>query len=337
MPTPNPPRALAASAAAALAVLLAAGSAQAAAGPWSETPHSKARLVSRWATAPRGGDAGLGLEFALAPGWHVYWKNSGDAGFPPRFEPAPGAPLAGVRLRFPAPRRFDLPGGLVAFGYDGNVLYPLDASITPSAPGRVSLAGRLDYLVCAEECIPYHADLALELPVGDAVEDPVIAAAIDTWRARLPRPAAGHQPPIEVRAWSEKGDYPWSVLELALSAPGLAAGAPDLFFAPQERVELGRPEFRASAEGPRFRVRFRQLDETKPLPADFAVEWTATGLELAGAPLALEGVAPLAPAAPGAAPRRISLPLVAALGLLIGALAALLRRQYQQIRSGVRP
>ena len=321
----------------ALTGFLGATAALAVAGEWAETPHSKARLVSRWATAPRGGDAGLGLEFALAPGWHVYWKNSGDAGFPPRFAPGPGAGLDGAVLRFPGPSRFELPGNLVSFGYEGEVVYPLDAQIAVDAPARLALGGRLDYLVCAGECIPYHADLALELPVGDAVEDPASSAAIDRWRARLPRPVAGHQPPIEVRVRSEKGEYPWSVLELELAAPGLAAAGPDLFFAPQDRVELGRPEFVAAAAGPSFRVRFRQLDETKPLPADFAVEWTATGLELAGAPLALEGVAPLAPTAPAPAPRRISLPLVAAIGLLIGALAALLRRQYQQIRSGVRP
>jgi DsbC/DsbD-like thiol-disulfide interchange protein len=336
MTTTKRARALAA-AAAALAAALFDGPAEAVAGPWIETPHSKARLVSRWATAPPGGDAGLGLEFALAPGWHVYWKNSGDAGFAPRFALAPGAGLDGAVLRFPAPARFELPGDLVSFGYEGTVVYPLDARVAADAPPRLALGGRLDYLVCAGECIPYRADLALELPVGDAVEDPARAAAIDAWRSRLPRPVDGHRPPIGVTARSAKRDYPWSLLDLAFSAPGLGAAAPDLFFAPQDRVELGRPEFVAAAPGPSFRVRFRQLDETKPLPADFAVEWTATGLELDGVPLALEGTALLAPGAPARAPRRISLPLVAAAGLLIGALAALLRRRFQQIRSGVQP
>lgn len=327
---PRPALALAA----ALAGLLGATAASAATGSWAETPHSKVRLVSRWAVAPAGGDAGLGLQFALAPGWHVYWKNSGDAGYPPRFTPLPDAPLEGVLLRFPAPRRFPLPGDLVAFGYEGEVVYPLDATLASSAPATAQLAGSLDYLVCAEECIPYHADLALELPVGEAAVDPALSRAVDAWRARLPVPAAEHDPPVRVSARTEKGDYPWSLFELELAAPGLAAAAPDLFFAPQDRLELGRPELLATASGPAFRVRFRQLDETKPLPAEFAVEWTATGFELGGHPIALEGTAPIAPATPAAAARRISLPLVAAAGLLIGALAALVRRQYRQIRSG---
>jgi hypothetical protein len=168
----------------------------------------------------------------------------------------------------------------------------------------------------------------------DARDDGAVAPRVDAWRDRLPLPVGGHRPPIAVSTRIEKGEYPWSVLELELSAPGLAAAAPDLFFAPQERVELGRPELVAAASGPRLRVRFRQLDETKPLPADFAVEWTATGFELAGAPLALEGTAALA-----RPPARIrfSLPIVAALGLLVGALAALLRRQWTQARTGGPP
>ncbi len=321
-----------------LAVALAAAGAPplpALTGGWVETPHSKARLVSRWAVAPRGGDAGLGIEFALAPGWHVYWKNSGDAGYAPRLALAAHPGLGPAVLRFPAPHRFELPGDLVSFGYEQGVIYPLDAALAPEAPDRLELRGQLDYLVCAEECIPYRADLALDLPAGDAgVEDAALAPEVDRWRSRLPRAASALGPELRVGTHVEPGAYPWSTFELTLAGPGLRAAAPDLFFAPQDRVELGRPELVATADGPRFRVRFRQLDETTPLPAGFAVEWTATGFELGGEPLALEGSAPLAAAAAVPPARRISLPIVAALGLLVGALAALLRRQYLQSRQG---
>ena len=55
----------------------------AATGPWFETPEGKVRLVSARAVAAPDGNPALGLEFALAPGWHVYWRNAGDAGYPP--------------------------------------------------------------------------------------------------------------------------------------------------------------------------------------------------------------------------------------------------------------
>lgn len=322
----------------ALPVLLALGAltapsaepSGAATGPWAEAPEAKARLVSRWAVAPAGGDAGLGLEFTLRPGWHVYWRNSGDAGYPPELELAARPGLGPAALRFPAPRRFDLPGGLVAFGYEGEVVYPIDAALAADASGTLALAGRLDYLVCREECIPYTADLALELAVGAAAEDPETALLVDSWRARLPVAPSAVNPPVLVATDWLAGDYPWSTLELRLAAPGLRAAAPDLFFAPQPWVELRRPELVATAGGPTFRVPLRPLDETKPLPEPLALEWTATGFELAGAPLALVGTTSLSPVA---AASRAKLYWIVAIALLAALLA--LARKLNPRRSGV--
>lgn len=302
----------------------------AAAGPWGEAPEAKARLVSRWAVAPAGGDAGLGLEFTLRPGWHVYWKNSGDAGYPPELDLAAPAGLGAATLRYPAPRRFELPGDLVAFGYEGEVIYPIDAAIAEDAPATLALAGRLDYLVCREECIPYTAELALELPVGAATDDPETALAVDSWRTRLPVAPGAVDPPVLVATDWLTGDYPWSTLELRLAAPGLRAAAPDLFFAPQPWVELRRPELVATAAGPTFRVPLRALDETKPLPEPLALEWTATGFELEGRPLALEGTTSLSPVA---AASRTKLYWILAIALLAALLA--LARKLNPRRPGV--
>ena len=236
--------------------------ATAATGPWAEAPEAKARIVSRWAVAPAGGDAGLGLEFSLLPGWHVYWKNSGDAGYPPELELAQDAGLGATTLRYPAPHRFELPGDLVAFGYEGEVVYPIDAAVAADATGTLALSGRLDYLVCREECIPYTADLALELPVGDAAEDPERAPALDAWRARLPIAPGDAQPPVLVTMDWHAGEYPWSTFELRLAAPGLSASAPDLFFAPQEWVELRRAELMADWDRA---VRQEPLHRIEPL------------------------------------------------------------------------
>jgi suppressor for copper-sensitivity B len=264
-------------------------------GTLAEVAEAKVRLVSRWAVAPAGGDAGLGLDFELAPGWHVYWRNSGDAGYPPRLELAGAAGLGPARLRYPAPRRFELPGGLVSFGYQETVVYPIDAELAADAPARVAVAARLDYLVCAGECIPHRAELALELPVGAAAEDGAVAPRLDAWRARLPRAAAELAPPVALEARWTPGEYPWSTLELRFAGGGLRAAAPDLFFAPQSLVELGRPVFAAAATGPLFRVPVRPLDETRPLPASLALDWTATGFETPAGALALEGTVAVAP------------------------------------------
>src|SRR5436190_11268772 len=121
------------SSAAVLALLLAPIPAWGAASEWSVNPQSRVRLISPWQVAPRGGDLVLGLQFRLAPGWHVYWKNSGDAGFPPVVTFQPAEVLGKPELLWPTPSRFELPGGLVAFGYEGEVVYPVHATIWPDS------------------------------------------------------------------------------------------------------------------------------------------------------------------------------------------------------------
>src|SRR5207237_3864265 len=85
--------------------------------PWAANPQSSVRLITPWQVAPLAsgtGDLRLGLHFKLAPGWHVYWKNSGDAGFPPVVDLGKTPGLQSAELLWPAPRRFELRGGLVA-------------------------------------------------------------------------------------------------------------------------------------------------------------------------------------------------------------------------------
>jgi DsbC/DsbD-like thiol-disulfide interchange protein len=273
-----------------LALLLVALPAAAASGPWVETEQSKVRLVSRWSVAAPGDDAGLGIEFRLAPGWHVYWRNAGDAGYPPAVELEAG-PLAGVELLYPAPQRFDLPGGLVAFGYEREVVYPLAARLDGGVESPARLVLALDYLVCAEQCIPYDARLELALPLAAAAAvDGETVALVDGWRERLPLPV-GELAGGRARGELRRASGPELDLELALAARGLAARAPDLFFAPHALVAIERPAFRGDG---RFLVHLRPLDETRTLPERLAFGWTATGFELDGSPLALAGTLELA-------------------------------------------
>ena len=257
------------------------------AGPWVENTEARARL---------NGDAtGLGLEFELQPGWHVYWKNSGDAGYPPRIDFARTPALAGAVLLFPAPQRYDLPGGLVSFGYEKHVIYPI-APITPIPPitpiaARPATGGdekppavlaRLDYLVCRTECIPHTAELSLDLgATGEApgAEAAATAARLAAAREALPRDPASvaGAPQVSVRA--EPG--PASSLVLVFQATGgsLRAAGTDLFFEVHPFFALERPELSLADDGLVFRVPFRPLDETRPMPATTSFAWTLTGLE----------------------------------------------------------
>ncbi|HEX6201953.1 MAG TPA: protein-disulfide reductase DsbD domain-containing protein, partial [Thermoanaerobaculia bacterium] len=322
------PAARAAAALAVLAAALAAAPATAATGPWQENPESRVRLVSPYAEAPAAGPWRLGLEFETEPGWHVYWKNSGDAGYPPviDFAATPGAGEAAIG--WPAPERYPLRGDLEALGYEGRVVYPLELAIEP-AGAAVAVAADLDYLVCEVDCIPYRYRLTLDQPVaagGAAVADAATAADLAAWRARLPRPAA--EAGVETAAAVDLAAAGGPVLEVRVSGARAAAGGePDLFLEADERFDFGVPERVATEDGAiLFRVPAPWWQVPDPMPAAVELAWTVTGLAGDGAePLAVEarravplGAGGLAPASPPPAVRPSAERLLA---LLAGALA----------------
>src|SRR4051812_13406721 len=99
------------------------------------SPRATATLVSAAAAVASGEAVELGLRLRLAPGWHSYWLNPGDAGAAPevRVLAPPGAEAGPIR--FPAPGRIPT-GPLVSFGYEGEVLLPFRlAAPAGLAPG----------------------------------------------------------------------------------------------------------------------------------------------------------------------------------------------------------
>jgi len=287
--------------------LLAAGwlglarPAAAVASPWIANPQSQVRLISGDMVAPHQGELRLGIQFRLAPGWHAYWKNSGDAGFAPvvTWKDVPG--LAAPELLWPAPHRFELPGGLEAFGYADEVIYPVRAAIAATAPiakgpagapaGRrasLRLAANVDYLVCAVDCVPYRYDLVLDQPLGERAEsDPRTAPLLDRWwrqvplaAGRLPGPAGTAAPASRAEMTLARAAASGEMrLTVRLRGVTAAPGGADLFFESHPALELGRPRARAADGGLLFEVTARRKDTSMPLPATTAIAWTATGLE----------------------------------------------------------
>ena len=49
--------------------------------------------------AASNGSVQLALKFQLAPGWHIYWSNPGDAGLSPQITLDPPAAVAGENRR----------------------------------------------------------------------------------------------------------------------------------------------------------------------------------------------------------------------------------------------
>lgn len=174
----------------ALPILLAALPALAASRT-ADLPHVHVQLISPNAQLhPGANDAGL--YFKLEPGWHVYWKNPGDAGEPPHVKWTLPQGITAGPIQFPIPKRLPL-GPLMDFGYEDEVLFPIQLNVSSEATsGSATLHAKVDWLVCRGSCIPEKTELELDRPIASANSDPAFAQPDhDLWSrlaSKLPAP-----------------------------------------------------------------------------------------------------------------------------------------------------
>jgi thiol:disulfide interchange protein len=149
--------------------LLLAGKLALAASNSADAAHLHVQLVVPSSTLMPGYPNKAGLYFKLEPGWHVYWKNAGDSGEPPRLKWTLPSGITAGPLQFPAPKRLPL-GPLMDFGYEDEVLFPFTLNVASNAAqGPAVLHAKVDWLVCREVCIPGKAELETTRPVtGEA-------------------------------------------------------------------------------------------------------------------------------------------------------------------------
>jgi thiol:disulfide interchange protein DsbD len=138
-----------------------------------ETGHARASLVTNFANTQQESFY-LGIRLQMQEGWHTYWENPGDSGdpFEVKWVTDPGIIIENVE--WPTPSSIPYPP-LMTFGYEGDVIFPfkvfrsLDSSIE-------NINAELEFLICADICIPEKASLSLNL--RSAKPDPMLSRAI---------------------------------------------------------------------------------------------------------------------------------------------------------------
>ena len=156
-------------AAAIVALLFTATSALAQESTPQVSPRATVTLVSDAATVAPGQTFRVGLRQKLAPRWHTYWKNPGDAGSPPDIRlTLPDGATSG-EIVWPGPSRFAA-GPAMSYGYASEIVFPIAVTIPQGAsPGQTfAVAADADWVVCEKECIPESGRFRLELPIGAA-------------------------------------------------------------------------------------------------------------------------------------------------------------------------
>src|SRR3954468_9641093 len=122
-------------------------------------PKVHARLVAEDKAVAPGGTITVALEEKIAPHWHTYWKNPGDAGAPTEIQwTLPPGWKAGP-IQWPRPKRLPV-GPLMDYGYEGTPWLLTSRTAPADAPvGPVTIRARGTWLVCEKICVPEEAAL----------------------------------------------------------------------------------------------------------------------------------------------------------------------------------
>src|SRR5258706_5993257 len=241
------------------------------------TDHVEAELVAARTALEPGSRQVVALRLKMIPRWHTYWRNPGDSGQPTsiRWALAPGYEAGPIQ--WPHPRR--LPAAhLMNFGYEDEVLLPVEITVPAGASGSAKLAAHAFWLVCNEErCIPEEADPPLALPIGEG-RPSTWAPALEATRAALPRKAG------TLGDWRFAAASGSSHVVLSLAPPPDLGDASFTFF-PFEEGKIhnaGAQPFERDGEG--FRLRIPKSQE--PVGAFTRV----AGLLVSDRPIGLDGL-----------------------------------------------
>src|SRR4029077_16394173 len=127
----------------------------------------KASLLADTSAVVPGKPFNVGLLLRMAPGWHTYWKFSGDAGLPTEVKWKLPAGWKISRIQWPIPLKTIDPGDIQTYGYVDEVLLMQEITPPPKLDSSsAKLSADANWLVCEKICIPGSATLPLELPVS---------------------------------------------------------------------------------------------------------------------------------------------------------------------------
>lgn len=209
-----------------------------------KTRYTTVELISENATVPEtGGTITLGFYLNPNPSWHVYWKNSGDAGREPTVNwRAPN----GVEIsdfQFPVPTVLPF-GELNTYGYKDSILLLADVSIPANLPNTkpLRIQGTASWVVCDDQtCVPDRANISIKLEHGDGGISTDQIEKFTSARAAIP-------PDVE---WPANYSVSDGKVSFKISPVDLRTGFEDayLFVESKEFVQYGSQTVKVDQQG----------------------------------------------------------------------------------------
>ena len=130
-----------------------------------EHEHVSLELISSVESIPKENNLYLGLYFKLDPGWKIYWKYPGKAGYPPEIDWINSKNIQNLEILWPKPKKFEILG-MKSIGYSNEVVLPIKL-ILKKKNEELLANFDIDYLTCKKICIPFRDNLVLNIPNGD--------------------------------------------------------------------------------------------------------------------------------------------------------------------------
>jgi thiol:disulfide interchange protein len=213
--------------------------------------NTSATLVLEHASIRAGDASRVGVRLVMNEGWHTYWINPGESGGPTevRWELPDGITVG--EIQWPVPELYVL-AGFGTYVYHDEVLLMVPLHVASSVPeGVYELRAKVDWLECAEVCLPGGATVSAQLEVGRAGMASKDAGLFERWDAKLP----GRDPPPGLRAgWEGPGEgnlrsfwIEWEKRE--------GATTPDFYSLPGEGFDVKPQAERLESDDDRVRLR----------------------------------------------------------------------------------
>ncbi len=103
----------------------------------------------------------IGWQVSLKEGWKTYWRSPGEAGLPPRWGWGDAENVDRISVKWPTPHRLHI-FDMETLIYNQEVILPIDVAVG-DASEPVSLDLELEYMICAEICVPQEGTYRLDI------------------------------------------------------------------------------------------------------------------------------------------------------------------------------
>ena len=184
-----------------------------------QAPSIRFELVTDSEQIAPGEKFQLALHAQIPDGWGLFWENPGDVGQPLSVELSAPKDFIVEGPRYPAPRRFALPGERNVFGYRRETMLFFDLRAPDDLPhgAHVAFAAIVDWTAFGPALARGEAQAAAEIATYPLHDQPAKdASAMERFRTLLPRPWAEleHVTSDWKLAWADMGEGAGVDLEL---------------------------------------------------------------------------------------------------------------------------